>query len=64
MVKEKKLGVIQLHFGGDRTFMDAYAVSGIPRFILLDRKGWILSVDMTRPSSPETLKRLNALEGI
>ena len=64
MVKEKKLGGIQLHFGGDRTFMNAYAVSGIPRFILLDREGRILSADMTRPSSPETLKTLNALEGI
>lgn len=30
---------IQLHMGTDRTFMDAYLINGIPRFILLDRDG-------------------------
>ncbi len=34
MVKEDKLGGIQLHNGGDNTFMDAYMITGIPRFIL------------------------------
>ena len=38
MVKEDKLGGIQLHNGGDNTFMDAYMITGIPRFILLIKK--------------------------
>lgn len=64
MVKEKELGGIQLHNGGDREFMTAYEIRGIPRFILLDKKGKIVNPNMTRPSNPETEKTLNALKGI
>ena len=64
MVKEDKLGGIQLIFGKDRSFMDAYRITGIPRFILLDREGKIVSANMTRPSNPETAKTLKALKGI
>jgi len=64
MVKEDKLGGIQLHAGQDEAFMDAYMIRGIPRFILLDREGKILAADMTRPSNPKTVETLNALEGI
>lgn len=64
MVKEDKLGGIQLHNGGDNTFMDAYMVTGIPRFILLDREGKIINANMSRPSNPETVKVFDALEGI
>ena len=59
-----KLGGIQLHTGGDRAFMNAYRVRTIPRFILLDKEGKILNLDMTRPSDPATLKTLEALKGI
>lgn len=52
---------IQLHFAEGDTFMDAYMISGIPRFILLDKEGRIISADMSRPSNPETVARLNEL---
>lgn len=64
MVKEKGLGGIQLHNGGDREFMTAFEIRGIPRFILLDKKGKIVNPNMTRPSNPETEKTLKALKGI
>lgn len=46
------------------TFMDAYMITGIPRFILLDKEGKIINAKMTRPSNPETAKTFDALEGI
>lgn len=52
---------IQIHLVPDATFMSDYMIQGIPRFILLDREGNILNVDMTRPSEPETVKTLDAL---
>lgn len=61
MVKEQKLGGIQLHFGNDQGLMQAYAVTGIPRFILLDAEGKVLSPDMTRPSDEDTAKRFDQL---
>lgn len=64
MVKEKGLEGVQLHNGGDRAFMDAFGIRGIPRFILLDKEGKIVNPNMTRPSNPETEKTLKALKGI
>lgn len=64
MVKEDKLGGIQLHNGADREFMETFMISGIPRFILLDREGKIVASDMSRPSNPVTVETLTALEGI
>lgn len=64
MVKEEKLGGIQLHVGEDKAFMDGYMIRGIPRFILLDREGKIIAAEMTRPSNAKTVETLKALEGI
>ena len=64
MVKGGTLGGIQLHDGGDREFMKAYRIRSIPRFILLDREGYIISANMTRPSNPKTAETLENLEGI
>ena len=64
MVKEQGLGGVQLHNGGDREFMTAFGIRGIPRFILLDKEGKIVNPNMTRPSNPETEKTLKALKGI
>lgn len=64
MVKDEKLGGVQLHAGGDQSFMNTFMIRGIPRFILLDREGKIIAADMTRPSNPKTVETLNALAGI
>lgn len=64
MVKEYELTGIQLNTGGDKNFMKAFGVRGIPRFILLDPDGKIIHAEMTRPSQEETLESLMELEGI
>lgn len=64
MIKEDKLGGVQLYMGKDMTFREAYGITAIPRFILLDKEGKIVNVLMTRPSDPETEKTLLALPGI
>ncbi len=64
MVKSEKLGGIQLHNGGDREFMRAYIIKGIPRFILLDREGKIINSDMSRPSDAKTAETFRSLKGI
>ena len=38
MVKEQGLGGVQLHNGGDREFMTAFGIRGIPRFVRQGRK--------------------------
>ncbi len=63
MVADKKLGGIQLHYGGDRSFSEAFAINGIPRFILLDDEGNIVDADAPRPSSDE-IKKLFTAQGI
>ena len=55
MVKDLKLGGIQLHNGGDNALMKALDVSGIPRFVLLDKKGNIVRSKMIRPSSEKEI---------
>jgi len=57
-VKKDKLGGIQLNIHGDREFTNAYMVNNIPRFILVNKEGKIVTCNMTRPSNPETLKTL------
>lgn len=40
---------IQLNFDGNKRFLELYGVTSIPRFILLDKKGHIINMNMTRP---------------
>lgn len=61
MVKGEELKGIQLHMGTDDPFMDKYIISGIPRFILLDREGRIVKADASRPSNPDTAKLFDQL---
>jgi len=62
MVKEKELGGVQLFAKEDRGFTSAYKVSGIPRFILIDPEGNVVSADAPRPSGTELKALFNSLE--
>ncbi len=55
MIKEKELGGIQLMSDKDwkSDFVTGFNVRGIPRFILIDPKGNVVSADAPRPSSPK-----------
>lgn len=57
MVKEKNLSGIQLI--ADRnwksSFVESYRIQGIPRFILIDSEGKIISANAPRPSNPDLL---------
>ena len=52
MVKSKGLKGIQLYAPPQQaqTFKDQYLISGIPRFILLDKEGKIINANAPRPS--------------
>lgn len=64
MVGSGNLTGVQLYLGTQSSFQEAYRAESIPRFVLLDKDGVIISNDMSRPSDPETAETLNALEGI
>ncbi len=64
MVRKGELTGVQLYLGTGSSFQEAYRVEGIPRFILLDKNGVIISNDMSRPSAKETAQTLRNLEGI
>lgn len=54
MVKEKKLGGIQLFAPNENiSFFNDYSIQGIPRFILIDKDGKIIDANAKRPSNPE-----------
>lgn len=62
MVEEKNLGGIQLYANEDKSFSQAYRISSIPRFILIDPDGNIVSPDAPRPSDPKLVELFNSLE--
>jgi thiol-disulfide isomerase/thioredoxin len=63
MVKAKELGGVQVFADNDwnSQFVKDYAISGIPRFILIDPNGKIVKADAARPSSPSLEGELDAL---
>ena len=64
MARTGDLTGVQLYLGTQSKFQEAYEIDGIPRFILLDKDGRIISNDMTRPSedaTAETLRNLNEI---
>ena len=63
-VQAKQLGGIQVHMGGDKSFMEAIRCKGIPRFMLIDRDGKFLNANMPRPSDQKTWEILNVLPGL
>lgn len=64
MVRSGAMCGVQLHLGPRSSFQQAYNIKGIPRFILLDKEGKIINNDMSRPSSDDTVRILEALDGI
>lgn len=61
MVENENLKGVQLYANGDREFLSAYKVSGIPRFILLDPEGNIITADAPRPSDEKLIKLFDEL---
>ncbi|ETN96434.1 Thiol-disulfide isomerase or thioredoxin [Zhouia amylolytica] len=63
MVADKELKGVQLFADKDWSsdFVKNYAITGIPRFILIDPDGNIISADAPRPSNPKLKETLNTL---
>lgn len=64
MVSEKNMQGIQLNTNKDNTFEEAYMISTIPRFILIDPEGRIVNAKMPPPSNPLTSKILDELKDL
>ena len=62
-VKERQLTGTQLWSGKDYSFQQAYQITGIPRFILIDPQGNIVDANAPRPSDPR-IKQLFTSLGI
>lgn len=56
-VPEKKLKGLQLHAGPGNDLAKAYKINGIPRYLVIDKNGDLISSDAPRPSDPK-LKQL------
>lgn len=52
MIKDDHLGGTHLFAGGWGDFAQYYKIRGIPRFMVYDREGKIVTVDAPRPSNP------------
>jgi thiol-disulfide isomerase/thioredoxin len=64
MVKNEQLGGIQLMADNNwkSKFVTDYAIEGIPRFILVDPNGNIVTADAPRPSDPKLVQMFNDLK--
>ena len=60
MVTEQELGGVQLWADGWSEITKYYAIFGIPRFMLFDANGNVISTDSPRPSSSEIRELLEA----
>ncbi|GAA3643891.1 TlpA family protein disulfide reductase [Flavivirga jejuensis] len=63
MITDKELGGVQLLADKDwnTDFIKSYKINSIPRFILLDPKGNIVSWNAPRPSNPDLITLFNEL---
>ena len=59
-IKKEGLKGIQVLADGWSKITKDYKITGIPRFMVFDRRGNIVSVDAPRPSKPELKKMLEA----
>ena len=64
MVKEKELGGVQLFADNDwkSKFVEGYLIKGIPKFILLDPSGNIVTANAPRPSNKKLIDLFNDLK--
>ncbi len=53
MLSDDELGGVQLWADGWSQITRSYAIFGIPRFMLIDEAGVLISADAPRPSSDE-----------
>jgi thiol-disulfide isomerase/thioredoxin len=53
MIEDQSLGGIQLFASGWSDITKYYKITGIPRFMVFDKEGKIVTVDAPRPSSPD-----------
>ncbi|WP_435416601.1 redoxin family protein [Polaribacter aestuariivivens] len=60
-VKERELSGVQLWSGEDYSFQQAYQITGIPRFILVDPNGNIVDPNAPRPSDPRLKEMFTSL---
>lgn len=62
-VEDKQLGGVQIMADKDwnSDFVKAYAIQGIPRFILIGPDGKIVNADAPRPSSPDLAQLLDSM---
>ena len=51
-VKKRSMGGIQLYTHGERDLMEFYDIKTIPRFMVIDQNGDIVSANAPRPSMP------------
>lgn len=63
MVSDKELGGIQLFSDNawNSDFIRSYKINSIPRFLLIDPEGNIVSADAPRPSNPKLIELFNEL---
>ena len=62
-VAEKQLGGVQLFADKDwnSDFIKSFGINSIPRFILIDPSGKVVSADAARPSDSKLSEQLDAL---
>ncbi len=64
MIAKDSLGGTQLFAGGWSDITKYYDITGIPRFLVFDQNGKIVTADAPRPSAPELKELLeNTLQG-
>lgn len=60
-VEGEKLGGVQLYLKGDApALFEKYDITGIPRFILVDKEGKIININAPRPSDSKIKELINA----
>lgn len=60
MIKDEELGGVQLFASGWSKITKDYKITGIPRFMVFDKKGNVVTVDAPRPSDPKLKELLEA----